>query len=319
MAHEVESMFYYGETPWHRLGVNVDHAPKSDEALLVAGLNWEVKSQQMYILNHTGEQVKSELVNGFMANVRQTDMSVLGVVKMQYTPLQNKEAFNFMDELLGEGLTYETAGSLQEGKRIFLTAKMPSNKILGDEVIPYVVMMNTHDGSSQAKVMITPIRVVCMNTLNMAMRNAVRTASIRHIGDIKAKIEEAKKVLNITGKYMNELEIEAEYLATIKLQDDKIDKILATLLPLKDKDKDNPLKIEQNTNQKNIIWERLKVDNLANHRNDGWGLLNAVADFADHSVTVKKQTQRSQEIQFEKIITGHNLLTEAHELVLASK
>lgn len=113
MAANVESMFYVRETPWHGLGTKVQEAPTSKDALILAGLDWHVVQEPVY----TGQ---NELVQGYKANVRDSDRKVLGVVTDRYKIVQNEEAFSFTDALLGEGVRYETAGSLQGGKSVWL-------------------------------------------------------------------------------------------------------------------------------------------------------------------------------------------------------
>lgn len=109
MAANVESMFYVRETPWHGLGIKVQEAPTSKDALILAGLDWHVVQEPVY----TGQ---NELVQGYKANVRDSDRKVLGVVTDRYKIVQNEEAFSFTDALLGEGVRYETAGSYRVGK-----------------------------------------------------------------------------------------------------------------------------------------------------------------------------------------------------------
>lgn len=115
-------------------------------------------------------------IDGFKANVRDNDDSVLGIVTDRYKLVQNSEAFAFTDALLGESVRYETAGSLQNGRRTWMLARLPHQYIIsGDEITPYLVFMNSHDGTGAIKVAMTPIRVVCQNTLNMALANAKRS------------------------------------------------------------------------------------------------------------------------------------------------
>ena len=131
------------------LGRIVMDAPASREALELAGLNWQVESRNIY--SGTGA-----MIPGYRANVRNTDDAVLGVVSDRYRIVQNEEAFQFTDDLLGEGVTYETAGSLQGGKKVWMLAKLPEKYIIaGDEVTPYLVLFNSHDGSSGVKVAMT--------------------------------------------------------------------------------------------------------------------------------------------------------------------
>ena len=118
MAANVETMFYVREKPWHGLGTKVMEAPKSKEALKIAGLDWKVVQEPVF--TETKEKIE-----GYRVNVRDTDRKVLGVVTDRYKVIQNEEAFAFTDALLGEGVRYETAGSLQGGKKVWLLAHLP--------------------------------------------------------------------------------------------------------------------------------------------------------------------------------------------------
>ena len=166
MSANVESMFSVREKPWHGLGTIIQEACTSKEALHLAGLDWEVKQEPVvYKGTKTGHQF----------NIRSSDDTVLGVVGGRYKPVQNADAFAFTDELIGGDVRYETAGSLANGKRVWMLAKMPDTKILDDVVEPYLCLTNGHDGFSSMKVCMTPVRVVCQNTLNMALKGAKRT------------------------------------------------------------------------------------------------------------------------------------------------
>lgn len=168
MAANVESMFYVREAPWHGLGKRVEHALSSEEALKEAELDWTVIQKSI----QTEDNAE---IPGYKANIRSTDQRMLGVITDRYKVVQNHEAFAFADELLGEGVRFETAGSLQNGRKVWLLAKLPeSYTITGDDVCPYMVFSNSHDGSGSIKVAMTPIRIVCQNTLNLALNNAKR-------------------------------------------------------------------------------------------------------------------------------------------------
>lgn len=187
MSANVESMFYVRETPWHGLGTKVNEAPTSKDALIYAGLNWKVVQNNVYTQD-------GSLISGYKANIRSTDRSVLGIVSDRYKIVQNQDAFQFTDDLLGEGVTYETAGSLQGGRKVWMLAKMPHRYIIsGDEIEPYLVVMNSHDGSSGIKVAMTPIRVVCQNTLNLALGSAKRIWTTKHTENVMSRVYEARE------------------------------------------------------------------------------------------------------------------------------
>lgn len=226
MATNIESMFYVRETPWHGLGTKVMEAPTSKRALELAGLDWKVVQEPIYTENN-------ELIEGYKANVRDVDRKTLGVVTDRYKIIQNEEAFAFTDALLGEGVRYETAGSLQGGKKVWILARMPQEYIIsGERISPYLLFSNTHDGSGAIKVALTPIRVVCNNTLNLALSTAKRSWSMIHTGDVHGKINEARDTLFMAEKYMDSLGKEFENLRMKKLTDSQVMEYIEILFPI---------------------------------------------------------------------------------------
>ena len=198
MPANVETMFSVRETPWHGLGRIIMDAPASREALELAGLDWQVESRNIY--SGTGA-----IIPGYRANVRSTDDAVLGVVSDRYRIVQNEEAFQFTDDLLGEGVTYETAGSLQGGKKVWMLARLPRKYLIaGDQVEPYLVIFNSHDGSSGVKVAMTPIRVVCQNTLNLALNTAKRSWTARHTENVLLRVQDARETLQLDSNKLYE-------------------------------------------------------------------------------------------------------------------
>lgn len=310
MATNVETMFYTREKPWHGLGTMVAEAPNSKDALRLAGLNWKVLQEPVYTEN-------KELIQGYKANVRDTDRKVLGVVTDRYKVIQNEEAFAFTDTLLGEGVRYETAGSLQEGRRVWMLARLPREFIIGGERIsPYMVFSNTHDGSGAVKTALTPIRVVCNNTLNLALRTAKRSWSMIHTGDISGKIEEAKNTLLLADEYMTALGQEFENLRKIKLSEKQVLDYIKILLPM-----------EENYSllQKRGV-EKLRADmkmryfdapDLKDVGNNGYRFVNAVSDFATHS-TPRRKTANYKENIFARTADGNPMIDRAYQLVKAA-
>ena len=198
MPANVETMFSVRETPWHGLGRIIMDAPASREALELAGLDWQVESRNIY--SGTGA-----MIPGYRANVRSTDDAVLGVVSDRYRIVQNEEAFQFTDDLLGEGVTYETAGSLQGGKKVWMLARLPRKYLIaGDQVEPYLVIFNSHDGSSGVKVAMTPTRVVCQNTLNLALNTAKRSWTARHTENVLLRVQDARETLQLDSNKLYE-------------------------------------------------------------------------------------------------------------------
>ena len=310
MAANVETMFYTREKPWHGLGTMVAEAPNSKDALRLAGLNWKVLQEPVYTEN-------KELIQGYKANVRDTDRKVLGVVTDRYKVIQNEEAFAFTDTLLGEGVRYETAGSLQEGRRVWMLARLPREFIIGGERIsPYMVFSNTHDGSGAVKTALTPIRVVCNNTLNLALRTAKRSWSMIHTGDISGKIEEAKNTLLLADEYMTALGQEFENLRKIKLSEKQVLDYIKILLPMEE---------SYSLLQKRGV-EKLRADmkmryfdapDLKGVGNNGYRFVNAVSDFATHS-TPRRKTANYKENIFARTADGNPMIDRAYQLVKAA-
>lgn len=293
---------------WSGIGTDVTTTESSEEALILAGLDWNVSQQTM--TTASGIPVK-----GFLANIRETDSRILGVVTDKYQVVQNREAFAFTDELLGYGVRYETAGMLQEGRKTWILARMPQKyQIMGDWVEPYLIFYNSHDGSGSLKVALTPIRVTCQNTLNLALRRAKRSWSARHTGDIHMRMEDAKETLFRAGQYMEELGNEASYLSGIPYTERETENFIKELIPVPGN--------ATETQEKNV--EKLREDlrsryflapDLARIPGNGYRLVNAVSDFATHMKPLR-QTPNYQENLFARTLGGHPLIDKAHRMVL---
>lgn len=310
MSANVETMFYTRERPWHGLGKMVMEAPTSKEALALAGLDWQVIQKPIV----TEDDIP---IPGFKANIRDIDEKILGVVTDRYKVVQNEEAFAFTDELLGEGVTYETAGSLQEGRRTWILAKLPHRYIIsGDEVIPYLVFMNSHDGTGAIKAAMTPIRVVCNNTLNLALKNAKRIWSTNHTGNISGKLDDARNTLFYAHLYMGELGKEIDRLNQIKLSERQVYEYIDALFPL----------LEQPTEQQKKNLMQMKEDmklryfeapDLAHIGKSAYRFLNSVSDFATHAKPLRERANYKESL-FSRTVEGNAMIDRAYELVRAS-
>lgn len=311
MSAEVESMMFVGrDRPWHGLGTMVEEAPDSREALIAAGLDWDVVQKPVY--TQDGAEIP-----GYFANVRLHDGNVLGVVTNRYKVVQNRDAFAFTDELLGEGVRYETAGSLMGGRKTWILAKLPTRYIIqGEQILPYLVFSNTHDGSGAIKIAMTPIRVVCNNTLNLALDTAKRCWSINHTGDISAKLEDARETLFMAEDYMSELGKGFEELSRKKVSDAAVEEFIKDLLPIAD---DATSTMEKNVMRlRNDIRKRFfYAPDLQGVRKNGYRFINAVSDFATHAAPIRR-TKNYQENLFNKTMEGNPITDKAYRLVMAS-
>lgn len=310
MSANVETMFFAGrQTPWHGLGTQVENAPTSADAIRYAGLDWQVLQKKVYTEDGTR-------IDGFYSNVRSSDNKPLGIVGSRYTIVQNIDAFKFTDTLLGEGVTYETAGSLNEGKTVWMLAKLPNKyTILGDKVDPYIVFTNTHDGSGAVKVAMTPVRVVCQNTLNMALSSAKRTWSARHLGSIEAKMNEAVETLQLANQYMEAVNNQFEDLYKIKLSDFEVRSIINKIVPINE----DMGKTQKENNEKvrnDILYRFKEAPDLRELEYTGARLIQAVSDTATHIEPFRK-TMNFEENRFKKTIEGNDLLDKALNILTA--
>lgn len=309
MAAEVETMFYVRETPWHGLGKRVSEAPSSKEALILAGLNWKVKQEPIYTN-------KNEEIVGYKANVRNTNRKVLGVVTDRYKVIQNEEAFAFTDALLGEGVKYDTAGSLQDGRKVWLLARMPQEYIIsGERISPYLVFSNTHDGTGAVKVCATPIRVVCNNTLNLALATAKRSWTMVHTGDIRGKLQEAQDTLFKAQDYMDKLGVAFDELRMKKLSDKQVMEYIQILLPIEDGTSAQQIR-NMNKLREDMKMRYFDAPDLKSLGKNGYRFINAVSDFATHSEPLRK-TSNYKENLFSRTMDGNVMIDKAYQMLCA--
>lgn len=298
MPANVETMMYTRETPFHGLGTRVEEAPNSREALHLAGLDWTVDSRPVY-----DELIRE--IPGYKANVRSSDNKTLGIVTNRYKIVQNTEAFEFTDNLIGGDVHYETAGSLNGGKRIWLLAKLPTHIILGDDVDPYLCFTNSHDGTGSIRACMTPVRVVCNNTLNLAFRTTKRQWSTKHVGDIEAKMAEARSVLQFADEYMEAMGFHAEKLAKTKVSLADLNAVLDEMFPTKEDDSE--CKKRNAAKAKEEIMVCYYAPDLENFRGTAWGAVNAISDFATHNQP-RRNTENYRENNWGRVIDGHPVI-----------
>lgn len=311
MPANVETIAYVKDSerdvPWHGLGTPVATAMTSGEALELAGLDWKVEPRPIY--NSKGVEIPN-----YKANTRTSDDSVLGIVSDRYTIVQNIDAFEFTDTLIGGDVRYDTAGSLKNGKKIWLLAKIPEINILEDKIDPYICFTNTHDGSGAVRVAVTPVRVVCENTLNFALQSASRSWSTKHMGDVKSKLEEARKTLELTERYLYNLNEAALNLYSKHISPYALEKLYNELFPL---DSDDTLRKQNTSIAMREEFDRCyNVSDIGNFRGTGWGFLMAATDFADHSRPARL-TKDYNANNWDKIINGHAFVDKAYALVNA--
>ena len=309
--HNVESMFYVKQPVWHGLGERVSEALNSKDALRMAQLDWTVDQHKVY--------VDGNPVSNYKANVRSSDGKVLGIVSDRYKIVQNTDAFEFTDAIIGNGdidVKYETAGSLASGKKIWLLAKMPNTTILGDTVEPYMVFTNTHDGSGAIKVAMTPIRVVCQNTLTLALNNAKRMWTTKHMGDMESKMHEAQVTLGLAKAYMEEFEEMAEILQQKYISDNALVDFMELAFPIPNDKNATDRKINNAEYMRSSFLELYKsIEDVQKFRRSGWELVNCVSDFVSHMTPLRNTTSLAEN-RFMDLVDGNKTIALAQEFAM---
>jgi phage/plasmid-like protein (TIGR03299 family) len=231
---EKHSFFSVKEKAWHNLGQIITDYPTSAEAIIHAGLNYTVEKRPLFTYdteNHTGDPETDVLipeieVPDFYATIRNDTEQVLGVVGKDYEVVQNVNAFEFFDSIVGgkDGILYETAGALGKGERIFITAKLPDYIRVGkdDLIEQYLFLTTSHDGYGSITAAFTPVRIVCANTLNAAMRNHSNGIKIRHTASANERLKQAHQLLGITNQLADELEEVFNHWSKIRITDNAV-------------------------------------------------------------------------------------------------
>jgi phage/plasmid-like protein (TIGR03299 family) len=244
MAHNIHfneqtkkhSFFSVNQKAWHGLGQIVQEYTTSSAALEYAGLDFRVEKRKLFTYDNVNNFGNSDnlfpsvKVPGYFATVRTDTETVLGVVGKEYEVVQNRDAFSFFDSIVGGegGIQYETAGALGKGERIFITAKLPSYIRVGkdDLIDQYLFLTTSHDGYGSITAAFTPVRIVCNNTLNAALKNCTGTVKIRHTANAKERLEQAHKLMGISSELSIQLEAIFNHWKRVPVSDTGVKKLI---------------------------------------------------------------------------------------------
>lgn len=315
MAHEltrrengIYEMAYVGQSPWHELGTYLGDEQVTGRVMMAAaGIDWSVETRNLLYQKHGDTRTELVVVPDHVATVRADTQDILGVVSRDYKLIQQHEAFEFVDKLIGEAAAmYETAGSLKGGRRVWGLVKLPHQLIVtkDDVVGQYLLFVNGHDGGTSFRCGFTTIRVVCDNTCSAAVsrweRGVTNNVSVRHMGDISAKIDEARRILGMSLKYfevageayramshrqINEMMLQGYFEAIFPTPQDapsdatELRKAQITLEREKTKNIHHTLA---------TLFEAGRGSQLVGVRGTLWGAFNAVTEYVDHVKPAKK-------------------------------
>jgi phage/plasmid-like protein (TIGR03299 family) len=296
MAHELEtqngvaSFASFREPAWHGLGTVFTEEKNTAEMLVAANLNnWNVRLEELEIPSTlTSDKNYSYVVRTNPTDKSQTD--VLGIVGERYVPLQNEELFAFGDNILDGGGRWETAGSIRGGRVVFGSLALERETVLdpsgvADKVKTYLLINTSHDGSIAIQASITPVRVVCANTLNLALgskrgKNAIKQSfKIRHTQSAEGKIAIAREALGLANKYMDEFDLLAKAMIEKEITAQQFNNIILAAYPKPEKDSKGAVKKwETKVDVINDIYTGEFNGMIAN---TAWGAFNALTERLD--------------------------------------
>ena len=314
------------EDAWHKLGVTLDTTFDAETALREAHLaDWNVRKIPLTATDDDGG--KLEVPNRWatvFTNPVSKETQYLGVVGSTYTPIQNEANADLLNAIVDEsGAHFETAGSLRDGRETFIAMKIPQNILVGGEdlINNYLVAVNSHDGSSSFRFMVTPVRVVCANTLTYASRQAKSSFTVRHVSGASGKIQEAREALGLTWKYIDNFEVFAQQMLETKVSGDRFFSVMNELF--------YPANGDESARQWNAYLSNMDaVEDLwknsptipGDMRATAWGAWQALTEYVDHFMPVR-DTQGNEEIsRAYRTVTSPslaNLKNRSAELLLA--
>lgn len=312
MAHELQvdpvtgeiPLFYYGQLPWHGLGrtLTEDRPATAKEAIEMASLDWRAEKYPAFVkirgsyypMPDTYGVVRGDTVGKENAADPMLPIVLTAggkAVSDQYVPLQNVEAFEFFDEVVGQGAAiYHTAGYLRKGDRVWILAKLPDTmSILGmDDIEPYVLLTNSHDGTSSIQIMLTMVRVVCANTLRWAMGDGMREMKIRHTANAKEKLERAVELMGVVRKEVAQTEAVFNSMANFHMSKTMFEEYAAQVYPAPEPNDEGiiPKRTASNYEKRMDtllgIFERGPGADMKSAKCTLFGGFNAVTDYVDH-------------------------------------
>ena len=323
MAHNINysngkaSFYSVREKAWHNLGTVVENYQTSREVIEAAGLNFHVDKRKLLGIDQEGNPTIK--VPGNFATVRTDTDTILGVVGEKFHVVQNLNAFNFFDEIVkGEGIKFETAGALGNGETIFITAKLPSYIKVGKDDVSekYLFLTNSHDGSKAVTIAFSPVRIVCNNTLNLALRDCTNKHKIMHTENADAALKEAAKFMGITDTLSGLLDQAFNHFAKVSITDAEVKKLIALAMAPSDLKAEDILKGNWDNASSyfiNVLDDILEYNAVApsqqldTTKGTVYGALNAVTGYFQNvrSYNSKTKVRSASDAQLDSLLFGN--------------
>ena len=296
-----------------KVGKDIIGCQTVEEVAKVAQLDWEVEKKPIYIDTWPIGSSK-EQVDGKFATVRKDTNKVLGIVGNQYEVVQNIEGFEFINDVLGEDITFVKAGTHSKGSRVFIAAKAKSIDIEGDEIIPYILFTNSHDGAGTVTAIFTPMRLVCSNGLMLpAEGHQEIKIRIQHTKNVKDRLMIAKDVIKKNNKYIEALKEQAARLRATEFSKEEFNQLAIELANAKEGEELTKGQVQM-IEDLNVAYQ---AEDLQKFDNTAWKAVNAVADYDSHRIP-SRDTGNTED-QFNRILYGMAVLTAAYNIIARMK
>lgn len=273
---------------WTNIGYDIQKATTVEEALKLSHLDYTVEKVPCFLADGTP-------IPGAFCTKKENSLETFGVVGKEFSIIQNIEGFDFINALVGEGLTFLKAG--ENRKMVWIIGQLPTIEVLGDKVTPHVIFQNSHGGNTTLKATIAPLRIICQNQFNLTFRKADNKISLRHTSSIKERLHTAETVLAQNSIYLDEFKKKAEEMASAKVSRAKVDSFLDTIFEVKADF--NPTQIKNMEEKRTRFLAAYQAEDNQNFIGTQWGLVNAYTDYVTHK-PLKKDTPTALENHFIK-------------------
>ena len=311
------SMMYVGEEPWHGLGTKLAEPATAEEAISAANLDWTVKKVPVYAwdgriaypIDGTFTVVPEYLWG-------QETCPTWGLLGRDYTPLQNRDTFGFFDDIVGQGAAiYHTAGALDDGRRVWILAKMPDDIVAAGKDITkkFLLLSNSHDGSGSVQIKFTPVRVVCHNTLTLALQTGDASIRVPHTPDIEGRLEIARQNLELIHAGYDQIAKGFAALAKVALDDAGLMAYLKLVFPNPPNLKDGRAfeRVERDRQTARKLFTKGRGNNVACVAGTLWAAYNGISEMIDHGRNRRTPDQHLEHIWFG---SGYTLKVRAFEM-----
>lgn len=273
---------------WTNIGYDIRKATTVEEALKLSHLDYTVEKVPCFLADGTP-------IPGAFCTKKENSLETFGVVGKEFSIIQNIEGFDFINALVGEGLTFLKAG--ENRKMVWIIGQLPTIDILGDKVTPHVIFQNSHGGNTTLKATIAPLRIICQNQFNLTFRKADNKISLRHTSSIKDRLHTAETVLAQNSIYLDEFKKKAEEMASARVSKAKVDSFLDTIFEVKADF--NPTQTKNMEEKRTRFLAAYQAEDNQNFIGTQWGLVNAYTDYVTHK-PLKKDTPTALENHFIK-------------------